>query len=165
MIKNLFTYTCIIFLLFSFENCNSQAINYNLKKEEWVKNNFSTWPQILLTNMYQFEGRRSGRGGSAFLIEYGNDTFACTAKHLLGDAMSIEPEVPLDSVNTLLIKWKLFARKNVLSNDTIIIKSLVKQEKTDKEDILLFDIEPLKTNIMPLKLYLLDVQVFTDFLI
>ena len=146
----------LLFLLFYFccisliTNCTTNNSNY--PKEEWIKKDTSNFPQILLTNDYFFQGDRSSSGASAFLLEFNNDTFACTAKHLLSDAMGIEPTIPTDSVNKLLISWEMYPRKNRISNDTIKVTSILTEEKNE-DDIILLNINKLKHNIQPLKPY------------
>jgi Trypsin-like peptidase domain len=142
-------------MMFFLGACNFTPSNAPKKEaEEWVQKEASTWPQILLTNDYEFKGGvdRTGSGASAFLLQVGKDTFACTAKHLLGDAMGIQPEIPSDSVNQLLIHWQLFPRINQRSNDTIEVRGLV-NEAVNEKDILLLNILHAPTNLKPLKPY------------
>ena len=119
-------------------------------KEPWMKTDFSLWPQILLTNSYEFKHRTIGLGASSFLLRSEKDTFMCTAKHLLGSGMGVEPEVPADSVNVLLENWLIYPRSNEISSDTLKVVKLVSLTKSEK-DIMLFEIEKEHHDIQPLK--------------
>src|SRR5690349_13283982 len=55
--------------------------------------------QILLTNNAQFTKNRNLEGASGFLIKHNGANFAVTAKHLLGDAGGVEPEVNLNELD------------------------------------------------------------------
>ena len=77
--------------------------------------------QILLTNEYEVNGSQS-YGASSFLIKSKEDTLLCTAKHLLGEAMGISPEIKTDSFNSYDFKWLAYARNDTLSSDTFPLR-------------------------------------------
>ena len=66
--------------------------------------------QILLTNYAEFKGSRTLEGASGFLINYDNANYAVTARHLLGEAGGIEPEVNINALDKNLIKWEMSPR-------------------------------------------------------
>ncbi len=112
----------IFILFFSCTSENKKASTYSL--EHWKTKNYIDSVQILLTNEYKIRDSYNF-GASAFLIKAKKDTLLCTAKHLLGDAMGITPEVKTDSFNSLLNYWKAYPRNNTIANDTILGKTLV----------------------------------------
>ena len=79
--------------------------------------------QILLTNYAEFDKRKYAlTGASAFLINYKNKTYAITAKHLLGEAGGIEPEVKLKELDKVIEYWGLFPRVPVNEEfDTVLV--------------------------------------------
>ncbi|MCD9185120.1 MAG: serine protease [Pyrinomonadaceae bacterium] len=66
--------------------------------------------QILLTNSVEFTKDRTMEGASGFLIKYGGATFAVTAKHLLGEAGGVEPEIKINELSNSLKKWEMMPR-------------------------------------------------------
>lgn len=116
----------------------------------WADFDENSWPQVLLTNEIYFRDRMPVFGASAFLLCGARDTFACTAKHLLGKDMGMEPEVQPDSVNGLMEQWILYPRKNTLSHDTVTLQRLINTQNREK-DILLFGIKNIPEKIKPLK--------------
>lgn len=123
----------ISLLIFS---CDSQK-NGTKKNtvEDWKTTNYIDSVQILLTNEYQFT-ETSGYGASSFLIKSKNGPLLCTAKHLLGEAMGINPEIKTDSFNYKFKSWKAFPRQSTLSKDTIMCTKLT-TEKINNVDIIL----------------------------
>ena len=66
--------------------------------------------QVLLTNSAKFTGNRTLEGASGFLIKHNNAIFAVTARHLLGDAGGVEPEVLIGQLDKNLIEWQMSPR-------------------------------------------------------
>ena len=66
--------------------------------------------QVLLTNSAQFTNDRTLEGASGFLIKYNGANFAVTARHLLGEAGGVEPEVKINDLDKSLIKWEMMPR-------------------------------------------------------
>jgi len=119
------------------------------KSQPWKLENYIDSVQILLTNEYQLNKSYS-YGASSFLIKAKGDTLLCTAKHLLGDAMGISPEIKTNKFNSSLKFWKAYPRNDLITNDTISISKLV-TEKQNNSDIILLDCQIEKGNaIMPL---------------
>lgn len=119
-------------------------------KEDWKTEDYINSTQILLSNDYQLN-TSSSRGASAFLIEAKGDTVLCTAKHLLGEDMGIEPEISTKDFNAALKYWKTFPRKNDLSNDTIYVTKLINEEINPIDIILQECTLGEKNNIQVLK--------------
>lgn len=77
----------------------------------WVHSDFSKWPQIVLTNRGTFRGTSDLDGASAFLIQAPDGrVLAATAKHLIGSAGGVEPQIPLSRLNESIISWVLYPR-------------------------------------------------------
>lgn len=93
-----------------------------VKSDSAVKSILSK-QQVLLTNFAVFKDHQEEMAGaSAFLINYKNSTYAVTAKHLLGEAMGIDPEVKPAQLKQQLVSWKLFPRVPInKKRDTVII--------------------------------------------
>ena len=107
------------------------------KKESWKLDNYIDSVQILLMNEYQLN-ESTGYGASSFLIKGKGDTLLCTAKHLLGEAMGIRPEIKTKNFNSALVYWKAFPRSGKISNDTVFSTKLI-TEKHNNVDIILQD--------------------------
>jgi hypothetical protein len=122
----------ILMILFS---CNSQKKEGENSIEKWKTHNYIDSVQILLTNKYLLK-ESFGYGASSFLIKAKEDTLLCTAKHLLGDAMGIRPEIKTDSFNMNFKYWKAYPRQNNLSNDTIKGTRLINETVNDIDIII-----------------------------
>lgn len=135
-----------ILLNLTLMSCNSQNENSIIdtpleqsKKERWKTDNYIDSVQILLTNDYQLN-EAFGYGASSFLVRSKSDTLLCTAKHLLGEAMGITPEIKTNEFNSVFSYWKAFPRDNKLSSDTIYSSQIV-TEVINTTDIILQDCE------------------------
>ncbi len=88
--------------------------------------------QIYLTNEAAFiEDSKIKYVGSAFLIEYEKQTFACTAKHIVEKSKRIQPPVKTPHVNEALQYWHVFPRKQ--EKPIIVLDSLLNDEKNKSE--------------------------------
>jgi len=119
-------------------------------REVWKVDNYLDSTQILLTNEYAFQGSSFGSGANSFLIDAGEDTLLCTAKHLLGQAMGIFPEIKTSDFNSKLNYWKAFPRTDQISSDTIEGKTVANKAQSSA-DILLQKCSSVKSNIQVLK--------------
>jgi hypothetical protein len=108
--------------------------------------------QVLLTNDALFkEHKEKMYGASAFLINYRGKIFAVTAKHVLGEAMGVEPEIKIPDFNKYLITWKMFPRIPINpKSDTVIIGPMKLNYDSLDKDILLLEVLNTKFNIFPL---------------
>lgn len=112
--------------------------------------------QILLTNTAIFAGNRILEGGSGFLIRHNNQTFAVSAKHLLGEAGGVEPEVHLTQLDKNLMMWRMTPRVVVNpATETVTLNAKGLDFKQAIHDILLlnvasntFDLAILKPNFV-----------------
>lgn len=128
-LKVFFIIVCSLFLI----SCNAQNERFFI--EELVKTK-----QILLTNDAQFTKNRLMQGASAFLIQYKDSVYAVSAKHLLGDAMGIKPEVKLKNIVSELLYWNIYPRNNQLTDDTISLNANYLDFEKLKSDILMLRI-------------------------
>lgn len=104
---------------------------------------------ILLTNQATFTGNRTLEGASAFLISYKNAVYAVTAKHVLGEAGGIEPEVKTASLARSLVKWQMSPRVSFdAANETVEVNAAGLNYAKSANDILLLNV---KTNVSGLQ--------------
>lgn len=93
--------------------------------------------KVFLRNKYSLKGSGKSEGASSSLVIKDGKVFVLTAKHLLGDAMGITPEVLPTSFDDKLKKWK------VMHNDggkTIAkVTSIYKPNDDMDEDIILLE--------------------------
>lgn len=68
---------------------------------------------VYLRNLYAFSGGRQSGGASASFIELDGVVYVLTAKHLLGSAMGIEPEVLPTQFDANLVGWMVFTNPDV----------------------------------------------------
>ena len=97
--------------------------------------------QILLTNTAIFTNNRVLEGASGFLIKYNGTNFAVTARHLLGEAGGVEPEVKINELSKNLIYWGMNVRaadKN--SRNTIKLSAAGLDFSQSAHDIVLLKI-------------------------
>jgi S1-C subfamily serine protease len=117
-----------------------------------IENRLVLRHQVLLTNQASFKGHKDEMSGaSAFLINYRDKIFAVTAKHVLGEAMGVEPEIKLPDFNKYLIVWKMFPRMPLnAGSDTVLIGQMKLNYDSLDKDILLLEVVNTKFNIFPL---------------
>ena len=132
----LLTGTLIIGCISQNQRNENEELTQEDKKEYWKVNNYIDSVQILLTNEYQLD-QSLGNGASSFLIKAKRDTLLCTAKHLLGEAMGINPEIKTDKFNSSLKYWKAYPRNGKISKDTISVTKLITEKQNDIDIILL----------------------------
>lgn len=73
---------------------------------------------VYFRNAYAFSDERGGEGASASLVELGGKIYALTAKHLLTDAMGIEPAVKPSGFNKALDFWVLVDNPGLYDPDS-----------------------------------------------
>lgn len=96
------------------KNVNDSSDSTESEKEALFNINNLLKKQILLTNHAQFTNGRNLSGASGFLIKYQGANFAVTARHLLGEAGGIQPEVKINELEKNLLNWEISPR--VVSN-------------------------------------------------
>jgi hypothetical protein len=109
--------------------------------------------QILLKHYAEFYNRESIlSGASAFLISYQDKVYAITAKHLLGAAGGIEPEVSLGELDTTIAYWALFPRVPVNEEfDTVFVNAKDMNYGDFNNDLLILNVVNQNHKIEPLK--------------
>ena len=114
----------------------------NRVAEDWMARRKSQWPQIVLTNDAQFAGHSPLVGASAFLIRTSDDrVLAATAKHLIGSAGGVEPEIPVDLLPEKIVSWRVHPR--TLPIDFVEIAALGAQGLDDDDhDWLVLSLKP-----------------------
>ena len=133
---NVLKKSSIFFLLVFGLYANGQQADLSTVKAEWMSDDYIDEVQILLSNYYEL-GPSTGYGASSFLVESDTATYLCTAKHLLGPAMGIEPEVSTKDFNQKLELWIAFPRADKITADTIRVKELITEEINEADAILL----------------------------
>ncbi|HEV8291449.1 MAG TPA: serine protease [Tepidisphaeraceae bacterium] len=120
--------------------CDRQKPVIKPPVETWVSQKWETWPQIVLTNDATFNGHTAMQGASSFLIQARDGRiFAVTAKHLLGDAAGVSPEIQVSQFNNVLKSWKLAPRTKEKS--FVQVDKLVAWGKEKEEDWLIFSLK------------------------
>ena len=147
-------YFLVVFIIFA--SCLDDT-KYN-QAENWMVDGFIDSTQILLTNQYSFRDSEKN-GASSFLIVSTKDTFLCTAKHLLGDAMGVYPEIPTMEFDTALDYWKAFPRTDKLSSDTVVIQQIVNDRHSPKDIIMLSCSIPKNNKVQTLRPRLSRVEI------
>ena len=110
--------------------------------------------QILLTNAAEFTDDRTLEGASGFLIKYNGAILAVTARHLLGEAGGVEPEIKIGDLNKSLLKWEMKPRVvTKAAKETIKLSADGFDYSQSVNDFVLlkvvsegFEIEPLTPN-------------------
>lgn len=145
----------ICFLISSYANAQ---VNKSVKNSDSEKNTNSSYfdkilkKQILLTNKAEFSKNRTLKGASSFLLTYQGNTFAITARHLLGEAGGIEPEIGVNDLKKSLVKWEMIPR--VVDNkeeETIKVTADGVDFSQSSADILLLKVISSDYKIKPLK--------------
>jgi hypothetical protein len=79
--------------------------------EPWSSAPQLQWPQIVLTNHAEFNGHTPLQGASSFLMETNDGrVFAATARHLIGSAGGVQPDIRPQALNTAVRRWRMFPR-------------------------------------------------------
>lgn len=78
----------------------------------WISQPPARWPQIVLTNDASFRGGHSAlKGASAFLLRTPDGRLlGATARHLLGEAGGVQPEVYLQDLDAVIQSWRMHPR-------------------------------------------------------
>jgi hypothetical protein len=79
--------------------------------ELWASKAPRDWPQLVLTNHAEFKGHSPLEGASAFLIRSRDGrTLAATARHLIGAAGGVEPEISVAALDGVIRSWRMYPR-------------------------------------------------------
>jgi S1-C subfamily serine protease len=83
----------------------------NRVAEPWMAKPKTEWPQIVLTNMAQFDGHSPLQGASSFLIKTDDGRIlGATAAHLVGSAGGVEPEIDVKQLTSKIVSWQAYPR-------------------------------------------------------
>ncbi len=132
-------------------------------KEIWINQPKEQWPFIALTNNVVYKNGDSyidpsfQYAGTGFLIDYGKDTLAATAKHILWIAKNRKTTGV--EINGDLKSWIMKPKGN--RNDSAVIDKLINEEPSEKiegntssiveRDWIVFSVKKASRNIYPLK--------------
>lgn len=151
MKQNWFLLTSLCFIL---TTCSFGQVRKTLENKITVNSDASPKKQMLLTNSAKFTGNRKLVGASGFLINYNNSIYAVTARHLLGEAGGVEPEVKINVLAKSLLNWEMSPR--ILTNavrETVKLNAQGLNFSNSAHDIVLlnvvssaFDLEVLTPN-------------------
>src|SRR5205823_1806569 len=98
-----------------------------------------------------FRGHTGLLGASAFLVrDQGGRIFAATAKHLLGSAGGVRPEVKVEKFDSVLLGWKLHPRTR--KDETVSID----RAEFAGGDVLVLSVKPQKEPLPAIPLPLRD---------
>lgn len=147
------TYFLLIIIVIVTSSCtyNSNKENKTIKNDSAVFNLVKE-KQILLTNSAEFVDHTGLKGASAFLVKYQNKVYAVTAKHLIGDAGGVEPEIKVSELNKYFKSWKMFPRVSIKpETDTVLIRKSELNYDLLEKDILLLEVGNHNFNALPLQ--------------
>lgn len=78
---------------------------------DWMNKPPKDWPQIVLTNEATFKEHSGLKGASCFLVETPRAAIMlATALHLIGEAGGVDPPIPADKLDSVLVSWKAHRR-------------------------------------------------------
>jgi Trypsin-like peptidase domain len=79
--------------------------------EHWASKPPQEWPQLVLTNLAEFNGHTPLHGASAFLLKTQDGrTLAATARHLIGENGGVKPEISVANLNGAIRSWRMYPR-------------------------------------------------------
>jgi hypothetical protein len=142
-----------IVLLIATTGCSYTPAKENKK----IKNDSTVFElvkehQVLLTNSAEFIDHSGLNGASAFLVKYQNKVYAVTAKHLIGEAGGVEPEIKVNELTKYLRSWKMFPRVSIRpESDSISIGKPKLNYDSLNTDILILEVANSNYNILPLQ--------------
>ncbi|MBN1463430.1 MAG: trypsin-like peptidase domain-containing protein [Paludibacteraceae bacterium] len=143
MKKNLYYLLFIVV----FASCSKAVVSVSDKQ----------FPSISLINHYEyFQGKHEfSQLGTAFLLNYKNDTFAITAKHILA---VIKPDSSKNLTLDNFVKTWTMSPLNK-ENELVIVDKLLNEDKNEslksktlyEKDWLVFSIKENRSNVLPLE--------------
>jgi hypothetical protein len=142
----------LIVILVAISGCSdSLDIENKSTKDDSTVFNLVREHQILLTNSAEFIDHSGLNGASSFLVRYQDKVYAITAKHLIGAAGGVEPEIEIAELNKYFKSWKMFPRVLIKpETDTVLIGMTKLNYDLLHEDILLLEVENGDYNVLPL---------------
>lgn len=133
---------CVVVTVF-FAACGHEGTN---RSEAVVADsmvyNLANKHQILLMNEATFYEHTGLYGASAFLIKHQGEVYAVTARHLIGEAGGVEPEMMPADIEDYLTSWKMYPRvTRKAATDTVKIGKPTLDYTLSKQDVLLLPVE------------------------
>lgn len=118
---------------------------------------FMRWKNIVLYNDAEFRKAGEINWGSGFLISYGNDTIACTARDLTGTTYSRGEMLYIKDFNREMKHWKMYVSDD--PGQYVLMDTLFRPEKIERKysiflysaPYLTFSIKKRNKNLIPLK--------------
>jgi len=110
----------------------------------WIRAAPAQWPQIVLTNDARFCcGHTPLKGASAFLLRTADGrVLGATARHLIGEAGGVQPEIHLQDLNQVLESWRLFPRTRPSRAVAVQALALPGLDRPDLDWLLLAPADP-----------------------
>ncbi len=138
------------------------SANEVLTPTSWIHAAPKQWPQIVLTHDARFRGGHTPlKGASAFLMRTPDGrVLAATARHLLGEAGGVQPEIYLQELDQVLDSWRLHPRTR--SSPAISVQGLALRglDRPDLDWLVLnLDGSAAPTGVEPLQVRLRPVEV------
>lgn len=114
--------------------------------------------QVFLRNYFEFKGDRVSGGASSSLVIKGDKVYILTAKHLLGEAMGVSPEVLPTDFDAAILGWavyfnneedllavthEIYRPNDDMDEDLIMLKTDLKPKKVKKHALTLAKTKPL----------------------
>jgi hypothetical protein len=133
-----------------------------LQPVAWIQSAPAQWPQIVLTNEARFRGGHSPlKGASAFLLRTPDGrVFGATARHLLGEAGGVQPEVYLQDLDQVLESWRMYPRTRPARAIAMQRLALPGLDRADLDWLLLAPADPLAiAGVEPLQVRQRPVEV------
>ena len=129
----------------------------------WAGKPPAQWPQLSVANVATFKEDRELEEGNGFFIRLKNGkVVAATARHLLGEAAGVEPEVELSELNSVLVEWKLVARTASPKSARVSGLHGFSTEYGEDEDWLLLKIAPEDAGKLPVEALTPRFMVMTE---
>lgn len=126
----------------------------------WIGKPAAQWPQIVLTNDASFRGGHSAlKGASAFLLRTQDGrVLGATARHLIGEAGGVQPEIHLQDLDQVLQSWRMHPRtrpRDAIAMQRIAVPGLDRPDLdwlllTPADAAQLHGVEPLQVRRRPI---------------
>jgi hypothetical protein len=144
------TITLLLAVFISLSSCSEKEQTTSTETNPAVKVEINLdSSNVILTNQFSFNDGRYAMGGTSFILTSKKGAVLCTAKHLLGEAMGISPEVKTVDFNQSLDYWSAFAHNTEALEDTVQVRSIV-NESPSGVDILLLNFKGDADNMLAL---------------
>lgn len=128
----------------------------------WISQPPAQWPQIVLTHDASFhDGHSPLKGASGFLLRTPDGrVLGATARHLIGEAGGVQPEIYLEDLNHVIANWRMHPRTRPAQ--AIAMRGLAASglDRPDLDWLLLAPVDPMPSvGIEPLQVRQRPVEV------